>query len=154
MLGRLVGAGIVLGAVGLSLLVYASLVTHPRTDDAYVRANTIGIAPHVSGPIVALPIVRTAIGDEGRHTLPLVTGIDSAGIAIVTDLHALLQEAVSAARRQARIQTAVGVVTVAVITRLSTIFDKTVATEGDLTTTQTSVAVIIVSVITAFDALA
>lgn len=57
MLGRLVGAGIVLGAVGLSLLVYASLVTHPRTDDAYVRANTIGIAPHVSGPIVALPIV-------------------------------------------------------------------------------------------------
>ncbi len=30
---------------------------YPRTDDAYIRANTIGVAPHVSGPIVELPIV-------------------------------------------------------------------------------------------------
>ncbi len=56
-LGRLVGAVIVLGALGLSYWVYADLVRRPRTDDAYVRANTIGIAPHVSGPIVDLPIV-------------------------------------------------------------------------------------------------
>ena len=28
----------------------------PQTDDAYVRANNVGLAPHVSGPIVALPI--------------------------------------------------------------------------------------------------
>jgi multidrug resistance efflux pump len=29
---------------------------YPRTDDAYVRANIIGVAPHVSGPIVEMPI--------------------------------------------------------------------------------------------------
>ncbi len=29
---------------------------YPRTDDAYVRANVVGVAPHVSGPIVELPI--------------------------------------------------------------------------------------------------
>ncbi|MBV8772869.1 MAG: biotin/lipoyl-binding protein [Deltaproteobacteria bacterium] len=29
---------------------------HPRTDDAYLRANTVGVAPQVSGTIVQLPI--------------------------------------------------------------------------------------------------
>jgi multidrug resistance efflux pump len=40
-------------------LIYATrqYYVYPRTDDAYVRANTIGVAPHVSGPIVGLPIV-------------------------------------------------------------------------------------------------
>jgi len=40
-------------------LIYATrqYYVYPRTDDAYVRANTIGVAPHVSGPIVELPIV-------------------------------------------------------------------------------------------------
>jgi multidrug efflux system membrane fusion protein len=40
-------------------LVYATrqYYVYPRTDDAYVRANTIGVAPHVSGPIVELPVV-------------------------------------------------------------------------------------------------
>ncbi|MEE2679840.1 MAG: efflux RND transporter periplasmic adaptor subunit [Myxococcota bacterium] len=66
LLGRLVGTGIVLGAFGLSWLVYSDLVDHPRTDDAYVRANTIGIAPHVSGPIVSLPIVDNQPVQEGE----------------------------------------------------------------------------------------
>lgn len=55
--GRLLGAGIVVATVLVGARVYTALYHHPRTDDAYVRANTIGIAPHVSGPIVALPIV-------------------------------------------------------------------------------------------------
>jgi multidrug resistance efflux pump len=29
---------------------------YPRTDDAYVRANVVGVAPHVSGPIIELPV--------------------------------------------------------------------------------------------------
>jgi multidrug resistance efflux pump len=57
LVGRLLGAAIVLATVALAAYVYAALYRHPRTDDAYVRANTIGIAPHVSGPIVELPIV-------------------------------------------------------------------------------------------------
>jgi multidrug resistance efflux pump len=64
--GRLLGIAIVLTAVVLGVIVYRSLYLHPRTDDAYVRANFIGIAPHVSGPIVELPIVdnqRVRAGD-------------------------------------------------------------------------------------------
>jgi membrane fusion protein, multidrug efflux system len=54
--GRVVGLLIVVAAAGLSLYVYRDLFVHPRTDDAYVRANVVGIAPHVSGPIVELKI--------------------------------------------------------------------------------------------------
>jgi membrane fusion protein, multidrug efflux system len=40
----------------LGLYVLRMYYLHPRTDDAYVRANTIGVAPQVSGTIVALPV--------------------------------------------------------------------------------------------------
>jgi multidrug resistance efflux pump len=56
-LGRLIGAAIVVGAAVLSAWVYFLAFVHPRTDDAYVRANVVGIAAHVGGPIVELPIV-------------------------------------------------------------------------------------------------
>src|SRR5215472_17383326 len=57
---RLAGA-ILAAAVYVVTIVLAIYVTRvyflfPQTDDAYVRANTVGIAPHVSGPIVELPI--------------------------------------------------------------------------------------------------
>jgi multidrug resistance efflux pump len=55
--GRVLGAAIVIAAVAAGIYVYRAVYVHPRTDDAYVRANYIGIAPHVSGPIVELPIV-------------------------------------------------------------------------------------------------
>ena len=64
--GRVLGAAIVVATVAAGAYVYRALYEHPRTDDAYVRANFIGIAPHVSGPIVELPIVdnqRVAAGD-------------------------------------------------------------------------------------------
>lgn len=64
--GRLLGAAIVIATAIMGVVVYRMLYAMPRTDDAYVRANTIGIAPHVSGPIVALPIVdnqRVRAGD-------------------------------------------------------------------------------------------
>ncbi len=57
LVGRLLGVAIVLATAALGTYVYTALYRHPRTDDAYVRANTIGIAPHVSGPIVELPLV-------------------------------------------------------------------------------------------------
>jgi multidrug resistance efflux pump len=64
--GRLLGAAIVLATIAAAIWVYRAVYVHPRTDDAYVRANFIGIAPHVSGPIVELPIVdnqRVAAGE-------------------------------------------------------------------------------------------
>jgi membrane fusion protein, multidrug efflux system len=60
-LGVRVGAKILAAAVYVVTIALAVYVTRiyldfPQTDDAYVRANTVGIAPHVSGPIVELPI--------------------------------------------------------------------------------------------------
>jgi membrane fusion protein, multidrug efflux system len=54
--GSIIGVLIVVGAVLLGLDVTRIYYVYPRTDDAYVRANIVGIAPHVSGPIVELPI--------------------------------------------------------------------------------------------------
>lgn len=63
--GRVVGASIVAGAVLASVFVYSELYRHPRTDDAYVRANVVGIAAHVNGPIVELPIADNQPVKEG-----------------------------------------------------------------------------------------
>jgi membrane fusion protein, multidrug efflux system len=54
--GRLLTALIVICSIGLVLYVTWLYYVYPRTDDAYVRANVVGIAPHVSGPIVELPV--------------------------------------------------------------------------------------------------
>lgn len=43
-------------AVIASLLLYARYVNRPWTRDAQVRANIVGIAPRVAGPIVQIPI--------------------------------------------------------------------------------------------------
>lgn len=63
--GRAVGLGIVLSAVFASVYVYDQVFRFPRTDDAYVRANFIGIAPHVSGPLVELNVVDNQFVREG-----------------------------------------------------------------------------------------
>jgi multidrug efflux system membrane fusion protein len=52
--GRLLSIAIILGALAASIYVTRLTYHQPRTDDAAVRANLVGIAPHVSGPIVEL----------------------------------------------------------------------------------------------------
>ena len=47
---------IVLLAVAAVLIKYWTLLTNPWTRNGQVQANVIGIAPRVSGPVVALPI--------------------------------------------------------------------------------------------------
>ena len=64
-MGRTIGAAIVLGALLLSAVVLRLQYAQPRTDDAAVRANVIGIAPHVSGPLVELPIVDNQPVEQG-----------------------------------------------------------------------------------------
>jgi multidrug resistance efflux pump len=55
--GFLVSTAILLGmSVAIAASVFVSR-RRPLTDDAAVRANIIGIAPHVSGALVELPIV-------------------------------------------------------------------------------------------------
>ena len=66
LVGRIVGIAIVVGAVVTGLVTWRLSDIHPRTDDASVRANIVGIAPHVSGPIVELHVVdnqRVKAGD-------------------------------------------------------------------------------------------
>jgi len=64
-LGRWIGIGVVAGAV-LALL-FSVLLTDvfPRTDDASVRANLIGIVPEVSGILVQLPVKDNAFVKKG-----------------------------------------------------------------------------------------
>ena len=53
------------GGVATALVLANELEIRPRTDDAFVRANLIGIAPHVSGQIVELPIVDNQSVSKG-----------------------------------------------------------------------------------------
>ncbi len=55
-LGRIVGLAIVLATIALAVYVVYDLDQSPRTDDAFVRADTIGVAPQVSGRIVTLHV--------------------------------------------------------------------------------------------------
>ena len=56
LVGRWLCVAIVASAVALGLTVFYKTTCHPRTDDATVLANYIGIAPQVEGPLVRLPI--------------------------------------------------------------------------------------------------
>ena len=53
---RLASFGIIAAAVLLGIVVCWRADHHPRTDDAEVFANLIGIAPQVEGPIVQLNV--------------------------------------------------------------------------------------------------
>lgn len=55
-LGRFLGAAIVLGALITGLRVLRQISAYPRTDDAEVFANLIGIAPDVEGRIIKIHV--------------------------------------------------------------------------------------------------
>ena len=54
--GRVVGALILVGAIVAAAAAAWQWENRPETDDATIRANFVGIAPNVSGHIVELPI--------------------------------------------------------------------------------------------------
>ncbi|MBV8069040.1 MAG: biotin/lipoyl-binding protein, partial [Acidobacteriaceae bacterium] len=51
---RAIGIGIVTAALITGLLVWWETNAYPRTDDSWITANLIGIAPEVNGPIQRL----------------------------------------------------------------------------------------------------
>src|SRR3984885_11369640 len=55
-LGGVLSAAIVIGAVALGLVVLYHVNSYPRTDDSEIVANFIGIAPQVEGPILRLNV--------------------------------------------------------------------------------------------------
>ena len=54
--GLIISIAVIVGAVLLSLWVWNVIERHPRTDDAVVRANVVGIAPRVRGQIIKLNV--------------------------------------------------------------------------------------------------
>jgi len=65
-LGRLVSGGIVIATVTLGLVVLYRTNHYPRTDDAEVLANFIGIAPQVEGPIIRLNVHDNQFVKQGE----------------------------------------------------------------------------------------
>lgn len=55
-IGRILGMAIVLAAVTTGAWVWQINFRHPRTNDAMIRADIVGIAPEVSGRIVRLHV--------------------------------------------------------------------------------------------------
>ncbi len=56
LVGRILSALIVVGALALGLVVLYHADYYPRTDDSEILANYIGIAPQVEGPLVRLNV--------------------------------------------------------------------------------------------------
>ena len=65
-LGQIVSIAIIAAAVISGLLLIAETNRYPRTDDAEVFANFIGIAPQVDGPIVRLAVQDNAFVKQGE----------------------------------------------------------------------------------------
>jgi len=67
--GRLVGsilsAAIITGAIALGVVVTRRTEHNPRTDDSEILANFIGIAPQVDGPIVHLKVEDNQLVKQG-----------------------------------------------------------------------------------------
>jgi membrane fusion protein, multidrug efflux system len=53
-LGRFISISIVIAAIIFGVIVLCTTNYYPRTDDAEVFANFIGMAPQVDGPLVRL----------------------------------------------------------------------------------------------------
>jgi multidrug efflux system membrane fusion protein len=65
-ISRLISIGIVAGTVALGMMVLYRTNHYPRTDDAEVFANFIGIAPQVEGPIVRLNVRDNQLVKQGE----------------------------------------------------------------------------------------
>lgn len=72
LLGRVISIAALLCAALSSLLVLRQVEINPRTDDAEIFANYIGMAPVVSGPITRLYVSDNQLVKEGQPLL----GID------------------------------------------------------------------------------
>jgi membrane fusion protein, multidrug efflux system len=66
LLGRFISIAIVVATLALGLLVLYNVNYYPRTDDAEVFANFIGIAPQVEGPILRLNVHDNEFVSKGK----------------------------------------------------------------------------------------
>jgi multidrug efflux system membrane fusion protein len=107
-LGRWIGIGTVAGAALFLLLAVFQTDLHPRTDDASVRANVIGITPEVSGLLVQLPVKDNAYVKKGDLLFEIdPRPYEYAVRQALSDKDALEQQIVDAERRIAAQRSAV-----------------------------------------------
>src|SRR5882757_2577429 len=64
--GRITGFAILLAAIAAVVYVVYFIDQYPRTDDAYARADTIGVAPQVSGRIMDLKVQDNQMVRKGE----------------------------------------------------------------------------------------
>ncbi|HTW89775.1 MAG TPA: biotin/lipoyl-binding protein [Candidatus Binataceae bacterium] len=110
--GKILAAAVYAVTILLALYVTRIYFAYPQTDDAYVRANTVGIAPHISGPIIALPIRDNQRVKQGDLLFivdprPYQAELDSALASVeLTNLQiSALDNSISAAKaRQAQLE--------------------------------------------------
>lgn len=65
-IGRLISLVAVVGALVTGLVVLRQIIDNPRTDDAEVFANFIGMAPVVNGPIMHLYVTDNQYVKQGQ----------------------------------------------------------------------------------------
>src|ERR1700719_81974 len=110
--GKILAASVYTVTIVLALYVNRVYFAYPQTDDAYVRADTVGIAPHISGPIIDLPIRDNQHVKKGDPLFivdprPYQAELDSSVAAVeLTNLQiGALDDSISAAReRQAQLE--------------------------------------------------
>jgi len=98
-IGRIIGVAIVIGAVAAGIYAIRLNFVHPRTDDAAVRANIVGIAPQVSGPIVDLRVADNQLVKQGDLLFSLDCRPYEARLARARADLALTQKEVEAQRK-------------------------------------------------------
>lgn len=63
--GRIISIAIIFAVILLVIFVWSIIERHPRTDDAIVEANVIGVAPRVHGEIIKLNVQDNQDVKEG-----------------------------------------------------------------------------------------
>jgi multidrug efflux system membrane fusion protein len=65
-LGIVISVMIVVAALCAAIMVFENIRINPRTEDAQVRANVIGVAPQVGGSIVAIYVKDNEVVHKGQ----------------------------------------------------------------------------------------
>ena len=68
------GAGVLAALLFLGLDYLTTALTHESTDDAFIAAHVVSIAPQVAGRVVAVPV----LDNQMVHSNDLLVGIDTA----------------------------------------------------------------------------
>jgi multidrug efflux system membrane fusion protein len=99
--GRVLGILIVAGAVLTGVLVWKDNVSHPRTNDAMVRANIVDIMPqHVSGRIIKLNVADNQWVKQGKLLYVIDPRPYQARLAQAKAKHQLAEKEVEANKAQ------------------------------------------------------